>query len=93
MKYKFLDTSTGSSGLPSYAARILASRSEGFSRNDDVRFPCGSLSIAITLVPRLDARIFAKLKAMVVLPTPPFWFAIAMVIIVLGFNIVSANYL
>jgi hypothetical protein len=30
---------------------------------------------------RLDARILAKLKAMVVFPTPPFWFVIAMVII------------
>src|SRR5579875_2643232 len=43
----------------------------------EVVFPCGSISIKSTLLPNV-ARQALKLTAVVVLPTPPFWFAIAM---------------
>src|SRR5207249_3048895 len=41
-----------------------------------VKLPCGSKSIRITLLPRSDSPI-PILIVVVVLPTPPFWFAIA----------------
>ena len=41
-----------------------------------VAFPCGSRSINNTFL-LVAARLAARLTAVVVLPTPPFWFAIA----------------
>jgi len=44
--------------------------------SDDVRFACGSRSIARTFRPRC-ASAPARLKVVVVFPTPPFWFTTA----------------
>src|SRR5690349_19253031 len=41
--------------------------------------PCGSRSISSVGLPRM-ARAAARLIAVVVLPTPPFWFAMARII-------------
>src|SRR5215467_13944093 len=49
------------------------------SRNDIVLFACGSRSMSSVRLPR-RARAAARLIAVVVLPTPPFWFAIATII-------------
>src|SRR5215510_1709396 len=49
------------------------------SRNDIVLLACGSRSIRSVGLPR-RARAAARLMAVVVLPTPPFWFAIATII-------------
>ena len=43
-----------------------------------VVFPCGSMSISKTLLPRIDSEA-PRLTAVVVLPTPPFWLTIAIV--------------
>ena len=43
-----------------------------------VVFPCGSMSIVRTFLP-FSARHADKLIAVVDLPTPPFWFAIAII--------------
>src|SRR5437868_7056847 len=42
----------------------------------EVAFPCGSASTSSTRCPQF-AIIAARLTAVVVLPTPPFWFATA----------------
>src|SRR2546427_4365295 len=49
------------------------------SRNDIVLFACGSRSMRSVGLPR-SARAAARLMAVVVLPTPPFWFAMATII-------------
>ena len=41
-----------------------------------VAFPCGSRSMSKTLL-LVAARLEARFTAVVVFPTPPFWFAIA----------------
>ena len=50
------------------------------SRYDIVLFACGSRSIRSVRFFR-SANAAARLMAVVVLPTPPFWLAIAMIII------------
>src|SRR5659263_707014 len=42
-----------------------------------VALPCGSMSTIRTLLP-IEARLALRFMAVVVLPTPPFWFVIAM---------------
>src|ERR1700733_5541461 len=49
------------------------------SRNDIVLFACGSRSISNVGLPR-RARAAARLIAVVVFPTPPFWLAMATII-------------
>src|ERR1700704_6238411 len=49
------------------------------SRNDIVLLDCGSRSRSSVRLPR-SARAAARLIAVVVLPTPPFWLAIATII-------------
>src|SRR4051812_46212028 len=46
------------------------------SRNDMVLFACGSRSMSSVGLPR-SASAAARLMAVVVLPTPPFWLAMA----------------
>src|SRR5262245_30200776 len=46
------------------------------SRNDIVLLACGSRSMGSVRLPRI-ARAAARLMAVVVFPTPPFWLAIA----------------
>src|SRR6185295_9855782 len=46
------------------------------SRNDIVLLACGSRSMSSVRFPR-SASAAARLMAVVVLPTPPFWFAMA----------------
>ena len=45
-------------------------------------FPCGSKSIKRTFL-FVAARLAARLTAVVVLPTPPFWFATVMILFIL----------
>ena len=52
--------------------------------NPLVIFPCGSKSIANTFF-LLSAKQAARLIAVVVFPTPPFWFAIAIILPILVF--------
>src|SRR5262245_26639341 len=51
----------------------------GMSRNDIVLLACGSRSMSSVRLPR-RASAAAKLMAVVVFPTPPFWLAIATII-------------
>ncbi len=60
---------------PSYIERSIAARS---IPNPLVAFPCGSRSIRRTRSPEM-ARRLARFTTVVVLPTPPFWFAQAIV--------------
>ena len=46
------------------------------SRYDIELFACGSMSMSSVRLPRM-ASAAARLMAVVVLPTPPFWLAIA----------------
>src|SRR5688572_4729169 len=59
------------------------------STNDIVLFAWGSRSISSVRLPR-RARAAARLMAVVVFPTPPFWFAIATII--RGAGILTAFY-
>src|SRR3569832_2633593 len=52
----------------------------------DVALPCGSASTSRTRVPQ-DAIIAARLTAVVVFPTPPFWLATAIVLAMLALNL------
>src|SRR5687768_12643618 len=45
----------------------------------EVAFPCGSASTSRTRFPQL-AMVAARFTAVVVLPTPPFWFATAIIL-------------
>src|SRR4051794_24074258 len=58
--------------MASYTLRVTC----GMSRNDMVLLACGSRSISSVRLPRI-ARAAARLIAVVVFPTPPFWLAIA----------------
>ena len=53
-----------------------SSSSGFFTPRLTVRLPCGSASISKTLLP-VFARPTPRLTVVVVLPTPPFWFVIA----------------
>src|SRR6266849_5414052 len=48
------------------------------SKNEIELFPCGSRSRSSVLVPR-RAKAAARLMAVVVFPTPPFWLVIAII--------------
>jgi hypothetical protein len=65
---------TLSSVIASYIDRFSA----WMSRNDIELFPCGSRSTTRVFTPLL-ARAAARLMVVVVLPTPPFWLVIAMI--------------
>src|SRR6185436_3211845 len=67
------------SAITSYTVRVTWR----MSRNDIVLFACGSRSTRSVWRPR-RARAAARLMAVVVLPTPPFWFAIATIMRVAG---------
>src|SRR5690606_25197342 len=51
----------------------------------EVALPCGSASTRRTFLPA-RARPAARLMAVVVFPTPPFWFAIAMIFAIVILN-------
>src|SRR5690625_1607828 len=48
-----------------------------------VAFPCGSISINNTSLPN-SAKLAPKLTVVVVLPTPPFWFVIAIILLIMS---------
>src|SRR5437773_8739713 len=61
------------------------------SRNDIVLLAWGSRSMSSVGLPR-SARAAARLMAVVVLPTPPFWFAMATIIrVTTNVGIVAGN--
>src|ERR1700737_1053565 len=55
-----------------------------------VALPCGSRSIRRTRCP-CDARLAARLTAVVVLPTPPFWFATQKIFAIVGISLFTAS--
>ena len=55
---------------------MVADRESGLKPRPCVRLACGSKSIKTTLLPRWDSPT-PTLIVVVVLPTPPFWFATA----------------
>src|SRR5688572_4809168 len=63
---------TAGSAIASYVLRPITV----CSRKEMLLFACGSRSISNTLRPRM-ARAAARFTAVVVFPTPPFWFAMA----------------
>src|SRR6476620_6802770 len=63
------------SAIASYTLRVIAVT----SMYDIVLFACGSRSTSRVLAPRRE-RAAARLMAVVVFPTPPFWLAIATII-------------
>ena len=68
-----------SSSINSYT---VFSSSFLFTPNPLVIFPCGSRSIVKTFFPA-SAKQEARLIAVVVLPTPPFWLAIAIILLII----------
>src|SRR5580765_5685317 len=66
------ESGTAGSAIASYTLRVTC----GMSRNDIVLLDWGSRSRSSVRLPR-RARAAARLIAVVVLPTPPFWLAIA----------------
>src|SRR5258706_10669181 len=64
---------------------MLESKSALATPNPEVTFDCGSTSTIKVFFPN-RAKEAARLMAVVVLPTPPFWFATATIFICLPWN-------
>src|SRR5262245_23254564 len=77
---------TAGSATASYTLRDTC----GMSRNDIVLLACGSRSMSSVRLPR-RARAAARLIAVVVLPTPPFWLAIATIMVGMGTSEQNCN--
>src|SRR5262249_21224956 len=75
---------------PISASYVDSSTPLGSSPNDEVAFACGSRSTTSTRTP--TARHEPRFTAVVVLPTPPFWLAIASTRLPLTRKIVRERY-
>ncbi len=64
-------------------SNIERSISSGFQPCDIVRLPCGSRSISETRLP-FSVSATPRFRVVVVLATPPFWFAKAMTLATVG---------
>ena len=71
---------------------VPASERWDFDPTPLVRLPWGSISTSNTLDPE-SARDVAKLMAVVVLPTPPFWLATATIRLLALLSVIQQNLL
>src|SRR5918993_43144 len=76
-------TATSCKGLPSSSTSYMHPPGPGVTPRPLVAFPCGSMSTTRILSP-FPARYAARLMAVVLLPTPPFWFTMATIVLTAG---------
>src|SRR5215210_8586213 len=76
-------TATSCNGLPSSKTSYMHPSGPGDTPKPLVAFPCGSMSTTRIFSP-LPARYAARLMAVVLLPTPPFWLTMATTVLTAG---------
>src|SRR5215207_714477 len=78
-----VSSATSCRGLPSSSTSYMHPPESGATPRPLVALPCGSMSTTSTLSP-LSARYAARLIAVVLFPTPPFWFTMATTVFTAG---------